>query len=238
MPGLAGGLSRGAQVLDHVGGGDDPAAPLTENIGTEEKRMAREYAPLASRKLKPKTTFARPTQHLPQRVKLDDPAIQVMTDLKQVTGVTIDPEGSIENANRVMIRRGVRLLLVVDVHNALMGIITATDVLGEKPIQIVQARGITRGEIRVRDIMTPQENLEVLAMEDVRAAKVGHIVATLKRAGRQHAAVVDLDDAGNEVLRGLFSTTQISRQLGETVETTEVARSFAEVEAALSPPRS
>lgn len=200
--------------------------------------MAREYTPLASRRMKPKTTFARPTQHLPQRVRLEDPAVQVMTDLRQVTAVTIDPEGSIENANRVMIRRGVRLLLVVDVNNHVLGIITATDVLGEKPIQIGQARGITRGEIRVRDIMTPQENLEVLAMEDVRAAKVGHIVATLTRAGRQHAAVVDMDEDGNEALRGLFSTTQIARQLGQPLDTVEVARSFAEVEAALGAPRS
>ncbi len=198
--------------------------------------MARDYAPLASRQIKPKTCFARPTQHLPQRVKLDDPAVQVMTDLRQVTAVTIDPEGSIENANRVMIRRGVRLLLVVDVNNQLLGIITATDILGEKPIQITQARGITRGEIRVRDIMTPQENLEALALEDVRAAKVGHIVATLKRAGRQHAAVVEVDETGREVLRGLFSATQIARQLGEALDTPEVARSFAEVEAALGPP--
>lgn len=200
--------------------------------------MAREYAPLTSRYLKPKTRFAQPTQHLPQRVKLDDPAVQVMTDLKQITAVTIDPESSIENANRVMIRRGVRLLLVVDVNNFLMGIITATDILGEKPIRLTQLRGITRGEIRVRDIMTPHENLEVLAIEDVRAAKVGHIVATLKHVGRQHAAVVDVDDDGNEILRGLFSATQIARQLGEAVETTEVARSFAEVGAALSPPLS
>jgi CBS domain-containing protein len=200
--------------------------------------MAREYAPLASRRMKPKTTFARPTQHLPQRVRLDDPAVQVMTDLRQVTAVTIDPEGSIENANRVMIRRGVRLLLVVDVNNHLQGIITATDVLGEKPIQIGQSRGITRGEIRVRDIMTPQENLEVLAIEDVRAAKVGHIVATLKRAGRQHAAVVDVNEDGSEELRGLFSTTQIARQLGQPLHTVEVARNFAEVEAALGTPRS
>lgn len=197
--------------------------------------MTRDYAPLAFRQLSPQTTFTQPAQHLPQRVGLDDPAAQVMTDLAQVTAVTIDPEGSIENANRVMIRRGVRLLLVVNVHNHVLGIITASDILGEKPMQIVQSRGITRGEIRVRDIMTPYDRLEVLALRDVRAAKVGHIVATLKHAGRQHAVVVDVDDNGREIVRGLFSTTQIARQLGEALEVSpEVAHSFAEVQAALS----
>lgn len=176
--------------------------------------MATEYAPLNSKRLKPNARFAHPSQHVPQRVGLDDPAIHAMTDFRQVTAVTIDPEGSMEHANRVMIRRGVRLLLVVDVNNALLGIITSTDVLGEKPIQMVEAHGITRGEIRVRDIMTPHQQLEVLTLEDVEAAKVGQIVATLEHVGRQHAAVVDHDEDGNERLRGLFSGTQITRQLG------------------------
>jgi CBS-domain-containing membrane protein len=196
--------------------------------------MAREYLPLPSRHLKAKATFARPTQYLPPRVTLDDPAVDVMTDLKQVVAVTIDPEASIENANRVMIRRGVRLLLVVDVNNYLLGIITATDILGEKPMQFIQSHGGTRDEIRVRDIMTPHDQLEVLNMEDVRVAKVGHIVATLRHVGRQHAAVAEVDEHGNDMLRGLFSTTQIARQLGEPIHTTEIARSFAEVEAALA----
>lgn len=197
--------------------------------------MTRDFSPLASRQLSPNATFAQPAQDLPQRVALEDPAVHVFTDLTKVTAITIDPEASIENANRVMIRRGVRLLLVVDVHNRLLGIITATDVLGEKPMQIVHTRGITRGEIRVRDIMTPRDELEVIEMQDVRAATVGHIVATLEHAGRQHVTVVDVDENGKEILRGLFSRTQIERQLGEALDISpEAAHNFAEVQAALS----
>jgi hypothetical protein len=36
------------------------------------------------------------------------------------------------------------------------------------------------------------------------------------------------------VLRGLFSATQIARQLGLTIEPTEIARTFAEIEASLA----
>jgi hypothetical protein len=70
-------------------------------------------------------------------------------------------------------------------------------------------------------------------MEDVRASKVGHIVATLQRAGRQHAMVVDYDAKGRQTVRGLFSATQIARQLGVAIPTTEVARTFSEIEATL-----
>lgn len=36
------------------------------------------------------------------------------------------------------------------------------------------------------------------------------------------------------LLRGLFSATQIARQLGVTIHTSEVARTFSEIEALLA----
>jgi hypothetical protein len=55
----------------------------------------------------------------------------------------------------------------------------------------------------------------------------------MKRVGRQHALVVDLDSEGNQTLRGIFSTKQISKQLGIKIDTAEIARTFAELEEAL-----
>ena len=124
-----------------------------------------------------------------------------------------------------MIQHGVRLLLVVDENRKVVGIITATDLLGEKPLQVIADRGCRREDVRVRDIMTPTHRLEVLHMNDVRSAKVGHIVATLKMAGRQH---------GKQTIRGLFSATQIARQLGVAIQASEIARTFSEIEAQLA----
>jgi len=133
-----------------------------------------------------------------------------------------------------MIQRGVRLLLVVDQDRKVVGLITATDILGEGPVLAASERGVRREEVMVRDIMTPWERLEVLDMADVRASKVGHVVATLRKAGRQHALVVDGDARGRQTVRGLFSATQIARQLGATIQTSEIARTFSEIEALLS----
>jgi hypothetical protein len=71
-------------------------------------------------------------------------------------------------------------------------------------------------------------------MADVRGSKVGHVVATLRKAGRQHALVVDSDVRGRQTVRGLFSATQIARQLGATIQTSEIARTFSEIEVLLS----
>ena len=196
--------------------------------------MLKTYAALSSSKLLPGTGFAHPAHVLPESVGLEDPAVSVMTDLELASAVLIRPDDGIEEANRRMIQRGVRLLLVVDEFRRVAGLITANDILGEKPLQVITERGGRRQDIVVRDIMTPQDRLEVLNMQDVRYARVGHIVATLKEAGRQHAVVVDVGADGRQRVRGLFSVTQIARQLGVSLQTSEVAHTFSEIEAQLT----
>ncbi len=197
--------------------------------------MLRDYALLKSVLLQAGAGFCEPAQSLPQRVAFDDAAQSVMTDLKLVSAVLIRAGDGVDEANRRMIQRGVRLLLVVDENRKVAGIITAADILGEKPLQVIAERGGRREDVLVRDIMTPQHRLEVLSIAEVRGAKVGHVVATLKNSGRQHALVAELDRHGQQRVRGLFSATQIARQLGITMQTSEIAHTFSEIEALLAP---
>jgi CBS-domain-containing membrane protein len=199
-----------------------------------EGRMLRDYSPLASAFVQADIGYAQPSQAVPDKVTLDSPAADAMTDLTRITAVIILAGDSVDEARRRMIQRGVRLLLVVDQDRKLQGVITANDVLGENPVRVAVERGIRREEVMVRDIMTPRERLQVLAMEQVQVARVGHIVATLKQAGRQHALVVDSDDRGRQRVRGIFSATQIARQLGVAIHTSAVARTFSEIEAMLA----
>ena len=196
--------------------------------------MLRNYAVLHSSLLQAGSGFCQPSQSLPQRVGLDDPAGSVMTDLKQVSAVLIRPGDGVDEAHQRMIQRGVRLLLVVDETRRVVGIITADDVIGEKPLQMIAERGCRHEDILVRDIMTPPHRLEVLHLIDVRSAKVGHIVATLKKSGRQHAVVVEAGHDGKQTVCGLFSATRIARQLGVALQTSEIAGTFVEIEARLA----
>ena len=195
--------------------------------------MLRNHAPLPSVLLKAGSGFVQPVQRLPERVTLDSPALEVMTDLRLVSAVIIRPTDSVDEAHARMKQRGVRLLLVVDSERSVVGLITATDILGEKPMQVIQSRGVRHSELLTQDIMVPQSRLEVIQFEHVRSARVGEIVATLMRSGRQHAAVVE-DVPDGHALRGLFSATQIARQLGRVIQPTEIARTFAEIEASLA----
>jgi CBS-domain-containing membrane protein len=192
------------------------------------------YSALPHHTLLPGTTYACPPQRLPEEVTADSPAIDVMTDFTKVTAITMTPFASLDETEQRMIASGVRMLLVTDQANSILGVITANDLLGKRPVKYLQEVGGKRSDIEVRDIMTSSDQIEVLYMVDVENAKVGDIVDTLKRVNRQHAMVVDLDEEKNQVVRGLFSTTQIGRQLGITLETTGAAKSFAELEAALT----
>jgi CBS domain containing-hemolysin-like protein len=128
----------------------------------------------------------------------------------------------------------VHLLLVTDERNTIIGLITSTDIESERPLVHMRRFGVRREELSVADIMTPSERIEVIEMAHVSRARVGNVVATLKAVGRQHAMVVDRDDAGRSIVRGLFAVSQLNRQLGEPFDAIEIARSFAEVEMALA----
>jgi CBS-domain-containing membrane protein len=195
--------------------------------------LIKEYNALQSFRLKPGSSFVRPVQKLPERVKLNDPALDVMTDLHKVSVVSVRTRTPVDKANAKMIRYGVRLLLVLDDNDQVAGLLTATDVLGEKPMRFLQNMGGTHADIMVRDIMTTQRDLEVMKIEDVQNAKVGQIVANLKNSHRQHALVVAEGDEGKQSVCGLFSLTQIARQLGAQVQSFELAHTFAEIEAAI-----
>ena len=169
----------------------------------------------------------------PERVTLDSPALLVMTDFAQTSAATIEPEASVAYAHDYMRRRGVRALLVTDADGGLVGILTSTDVLGEKPIKFALDYGVKRDEIRVSDLMTRRSLVELLVYEEVRQARVGHIVATLRKAGRQHFLVGE-QGADGERVRGILSLSQIARQLGIDLQPNTFAHTFAEIEAALS----
>lgn len=179
------------------------------------------------------THLARSAHELPAQATSMSPALDAMTDLTHVTPAGIEPDASLHKAEERMKHAQVRLLFVLDMRGELLGLVTLNDIHGERPLRVQRDLGITHAEIRVRDIMTPIGRLETLSMHDVEDARIGDVILTLKRSGRQHALVVERTAEG-AAIRGIFSVTRISRQLGMPVDTSGIASTFAELEAALT----
>ena len=196
------------------------------------------YRPLRQSKARPGVTYRLQSQTFELRVQASSPATDVMTDLSRVAAVTTAASASIDEAHQAMITRGVRALFVVDEARVVLGIITANDIQGERPIQIAQDRGVRHVEVFVSEVMTPADLLEAMELQDVLQVRVGDIVETLKRSGRQHALVIESGPAdatsATRTVRGIFSLTQIARQLGLPPQIgRDVASTFAEIEAAI-----
>ncbi|VAW75259.1 CBS domain protein [hydrothermal vent metagenome] len=180
-------------------------------------------------------SYFEPSQEFTARVTMDSPAILAMTDLRQQIAVTIEPNVSIDWALQQMKSAGVRLLFVVSSSKKILGLITSTDIQGEKPMQFRQELNLRHEEIMVRDIMTPHSKLEATKVADVMRATVADVVAMMESAGRRHALVLDEDPhSAVPAVRGIFSATQIEKQLDRVIETIGVARTFAEVESVLN----
>jgi CBS domain-containing protein len=193
------------------------------------------YKPLPMARMVPGTTTQPPGAYAPKPIRADAPAMEAMTDLRQIAAATVRSDASVAQATQLMIARGVRLLIVVDHNRVIEGLISAYDTMGERPINLMRERGLRHEELSVADLMTPRASIEVIDVADVMRAEVGHIIATLKEAGRQHALVVDRDPLTREpILRGIFSLTQIGRQLGVANLGFEIAHTFAEIEAELA----
>lgn len=191
----------------------------------------KQYEPIKATKLQKGIALHRIEKVYSETVSLEDPALAVMTDLKKISAVTIRPEISIEIASQRMKQRGVRMLLVTDDQEDIVGIITSTDLQGPKPMKIIQQRGGVYRDILVRDIMTAHDQLEVLCMDDVEKAVVGQVVATLQQSGRQHALVADRQSGSRvQSLRGIFSAAQVARQLDTDVTVPSLAQTFADIE--------
>jgi len=167
-------------------------------------------------------------------VNLNAPSLTVMTDLRTTRPFCVSPTTSIRRANDKMIACGVRLLFVVNGADYIYGIITSNDILGEKPINYIHEHGGNREDILVQDVMCSTVHLEALDFDRVKRCRVGDIVETFQQHGRQHILVYAKDNKNNNVICGLFSSTQIERQTGHAIEITPRANTFAELEMAIA----
>jgi CBS-domain-containing membrane protein len=167
-----------------------------------------------------------------ERVTPDSPALAVMTDLAQVRLISVAPEASVDTAMAVMIHAKVRLLLVLDSEGMITGLVSAQDLMGEKPLRIASDQRVRHEEVRVDQVMTPATAMQPLDLADVQHATVRDIVRHLISSNRQHALVVTAAEDGELfTARGIFSLTQVARQLGEPLTLGETrAESFADLE--------
>jgi CBS-domain-containing membrane protein len=186
-------------------------------------------------RIEPGTSIAQTQPRAAASVTLNSPALDVMTDLTLMRAATVHPSTLLPRAEQVMIYQGVRMLFVVTDMPSIEGLVTATDLLGDKAMQVVTQRNLRHDELSVGDVMTSLASLDAIEFERMGSTTVGQLVATLKHVGHHHLLVVEgATPTTPRRVRGVVSRAQIERQLGAPVDVTQIASSFSEIERALN----
>lgn len=193
--------------------------------------MPKTYHPLSTTSLKPGVTYLHPLE--PQEVvHWEDQATHAMVDFKYVKAEIIGPDAPIDSALHAIKKCSFHVLLVVDTEHRILGLISAEDLLGEKPLKVIEHRRLSRADISAHMVMIPKHDILTIDLETLRHAKVGHVVQTLRAHKQHYALVVKIDETTDtQVVRGLFSSPLISKQLGiDVMSDLSEAQSIAELQ--------
>ncbi len=162
----------------------------------------------------PQTCIPQAQPKFKSAVTPESSALDVMTDLAVIKAETIAPEITLPEAEKVMINRGVRALFVTSNFPCIDGLVTVADILGEKPMKLVNERHLKFQNLTVLDVMTDLSNLDVVDYDEVKNATVASLIATFAKLKCTHILVVQAAKIqGPARIRGVISQTQLERQL-------------------------
>ena len=150
----------------------------------------------------------------PWHARPGDPAMTVMTDFREHSSITVADSDCIDAALEHMKHTGVRCAFAVDrERRAVIGMITAYDIGGDKPLRLMQSINARRGEVLVRDLMQPIRDWRVLHVEDLERCTVAAVNLLFETSGLTHIPVMERNLQGEARLRGLLSSAKIKRLL-------------------------
>ena len=146
------------------------------------------------------------------QVKLSDPAISVMTDFRERAFFKVGADEHINEALEKMRHAGLRAAFVMEKHaDKLLGMITAYDIMGEKPLRFMQASSVGHNDVLVADVMEGLGEIATLDFRDLEKATVQSILDALQKSGRTHLPVMEYADGEPPHLRGLISSSKVLR---------------------------
>jgi CBS domain-containing protein len=160
----------------------------------------------------------------------NDDALKVMTDFTETVPLTIKHDATVVQTLERMAEYGVRLLLVKGIQGYIVGVITAYDIQSEKPVKYAAEYGVHVNDIQADMLMTKVEQSLAFDFKVVSDSIVAQVVATMKNLGKPHILVVE-ENNGQQRIRGIFSSSNISRLLGRPAyQPLHAAYSFADLQ--------
>ncbi len=165
--------------------------------------------------------------------QLSDPALTLFTNLHHSPCVIASHRDGLDQTLHLMRRAGVRMVFVAGADGELVGMVTAEDLQGERPVLRASAHHVRHHELTLADIMVPITQWDTVDIAHVRSARIGDLVATMHEHNLRYLLVTQNKD-GSTMLRGLFSASRLEQALNTTIEPDLHSRNFAELEQVLA----
>jgi CBS domain-containing protein len=146
--------------------------------------------------------------------KPEDPALSVMTDFRERSSVTVPDSISIDAALEHMKHTGVRCAFAIDeAQHLVVGLITAYDIMGEKPMRHMRLTSTVRAQVLVKDLMLRPRDWKVAHVKKIERHTVADVAHLFDETLLTHIVVVESDASGVERLRGILSAAKVRRLL-------------------------
>jgi len=156
----------------------------------------------------------------PWHVRATDAALLVMIDFRSRSSVTVSEKTPLDEALGHMKHTGVRCAFVVDdKKSAVVGMLTAYDILGESRQRHMHFTGVGHDDVLVRDIMQKISDWRVANIKDIEQSTVGDLLEVFLNTGVTHVPVMEATDSNELRLRGLFSFAKVKRLLADVAGT-------------------
>ena len=164
-------------------------------------------------------------------LSMDCSAMELLTDFAHSVPPMIESSTSVDEADHLMRREHCTYKIVIGSDEQFRGIVTLLDIHSSATMRATNKTGLSRNELAVTEVMVPRSDLHALRFSKFEKATVRDIVELLKSLGERFLLVID-DDTGS--LRGLVSSRSVTRRLALPNMPFKPARTFAEIQSALS----
>jgi CBS domain containing-hemolysin-like protein len=188
--------------------------------------MSKDYTTLNVSQITPEDSIAEYV-YLPKIVHMDDSAVDCMLDFHKHQPLSFPSNTPLMEARQTMESQEQNVVLVLDESKHLVGVLSLEQALSRRVVSLIEGARVERKDVLLKSVMMPLADVVAVDMEQLKHAKVGHVVATLQSMHVYYIVVYEAQQNSNKkVIRGIFSTSLLNRYLGQRRITVDPAQTF------------
>jgi CBS-domain-containing membrane protein len=152
-------------------------------------------------------TLCQPAQV--KSIDANSPASEIVTCFTKTRPRMLEKDISVDDAKYMMLKEHVKLKIVIDKNEQMIGAVTFADLTDEKSIILMHDRE-KRSDILVEDVMTPSANLKAISREELEHCSIKDVIHLLKD---EHLNYIFLVNSEKKQVLGIISASDIARKL-------------------------